>query len=116
MEKMENVHFDYPFQVEKMVEKISNLVRDKTSPIVEFTPYFYHGDDGDVLALKVSKRRGIPCAVVRKELAEIMNRKYFIRTNNGVRVMDDRTLEWLFLHQEDPAYSPKLSDLCSIPS
>ena len=84
------------------IEDISNLVQNRTSPLVEFTPSFFHSSDGDVLAIRVLKRRGIPCAVIKRSLHEINNRKYFVRTNNGVRFMDDRTLEWLFLHQEDP--------------
>lgn len=84
------------------VENISNDVQNRTSPIVEFTPLFYHGSDGDVLAFRVLKRRGIPCAVVRRRYYEVVSRRYFLRTNKGVRMMDDRTLEWLFLHQEDP--------------
>lgn len=84
------------------IEDISNLVQNSTSPLVEFTPSFFHSSDGDVLAIRVLKRRGIPCAVIKRSLHEINNRKYFVRTNNGVRFMDDRTLEWLFLHQEDP--------------
>ena len=85
------------------LEKISNIVRDKTSPLIEFTPSFYHGADGDVLAIEVIKRRGIPCAVVKRSHHEIEQRKYYIRNDYGVRLMDDKTLEWLFLHQEDPA-------------
>ena len=89
---------------DSVIETVSHMVRDKTSPIVEFTPAFYHGTDGDVFAFRVHKRRSIPCAVVvRKQSHEIINRKYFIKTDYGVRNMDDRTLEWLFLHQEDPA-------------
>lgn len=84
------------------IEDISNEVQNRTSPIVEFTPLLYHGSDGDVLALRVLKRRGIPCAVVRRRYHEIESRRYFLRTNKGVRMMDDKTLEWLFLHQEDP--------------
>lgn len=85
------------------IETVSNIVRDLTSPIVEFTPLFYHGPDGDVFVLRVLKRRGIPCAVVRRELHEIIRRKYYIRTDHGVRNVDDWTLEWLFVHQEDPS-------------
>lgn len=84
------------------IEKILNLVRDLTSPLVEFLPLFYHGSDGDVLAIRIFKRRGAPCAVVKRKNHEIESRKYYIRTDYGVRLMDDRTLEWLFLHQEDP--------------
>lgn len=84
------------------VEHISDEVQNRTSPVVEFMPLFYSDSDGDVLALRVLKRRGIPCAVVRRKYHEIENRRYFVRTNSGVRMMDDRTLEWLFLHQEDP--------------
>jgi len=87
------------------VEDISNEVQNRTSPVVEFAPLFCHDSDGDVLALRVLKRRGIPCAVVRRRYHEIESRRYFLRTNSGVRMMDDRTLEWLFLHQEDPAIS-----------
>lgn len=88
---------------DSVIETVSHMVRDKTSPIVEFTPSFYHGPDGDVFAFHILKRRSIPCAVVvRNQSHEIINRKYFIRTDHGVRIMDDRTLEWLFLHQEDP--------------
>lgn len=94
-----------------VVEKISNLVRDLTSPLVEFTTSFYHGSDGDVLAIRVFKRRGVPCAVIKRNHHEIENRKYFIRTDYGVRLMDDRTLEWLFLHQEDP-FIEKIFRVC----
>jgi len=87
---------------DSVIETVSNLVRDRTSPIVEFTPLFYHGSDGDVLALRVLKRKGIPCAVVRRQSHEIISRKYCIRTDHGVRNVDDWTLEWLFAHQEDP--------------
>lgn len=85
------------------IETVSNKVRDLTSPIVEFTPLFYHGPDGDVFILRVLKRKGIPCAVVHRQHHEIISRKYYIRTDHGVRYVDDWTLEWLFVHQEDPA-------------
>lgn len=90
---------------DSQVEKISNLVQNRTSPIIEFLPLFYHGPNGDVLALRVLKRRGIPCAVIRRKFHEIQSRRYFVRTSHGVRMMDDKTLEWLFLHQDDPIIS-----------
>lgn len=90
---------------DSVIETVSHMVRDKTSPLVEFTPLFYHGDDGDVFALRVLKRRSLPCAVIRRQSHEIVSRQYYIRTDHGVRYVDDRTLEWLFMHQEDPAIS-----------
>lgn len=84
------------------IENVSNLVKDKTSPLLEFVPSFYQGTDGEVLAIRVLKRRGAPCAVIKRRHHEIESRRYHIRTDYGVRLMDDRTLEWLFLHKEDP--------------
>lgn len=84
------------------VENISNLVQNRTSPLVEFAPSFYRSSDGEVLAISIFKRRGVPCAVIRRKNHEIESRRYYIRTDYGVRLMDDKTLEWLFLHQEDP--------------
>lgn len=98
---VEGATIDY----ESELEKITNLAQNRTSPGVEFSPLFYYGSEGNVLALRVIKRKGVPCAIVHRRYHEIDSRRYYVRTNSGVRLMDDRTLEWLFLHQDDPEIS-----------
>ncbi len=82
---------------DEAMEKIGNLIRDRTSPLADVTPRLYSGEKGMVLDLTIHKRRGIPVAVVRRRQHEIISRRYYVRTDTGSRLADDRTLEWLFL-------------------
>ena len=90
---------------DKAAEKITNLARDSTSPQAEVHHRLYSESDGMVLAVRISKRVGMPVAIVRRAGHEIDNRKYYIRTDYGVRLVDDRLLEYLFANQRDPSIS-----------
>ena len=85
------------------MEDIGHLIRDRTSPLADVTPRLYAGEQGMVLDLKIRNRTGIPVAVVRRQHHEIRSRRYYIRTDTGSRYVEDRTLEWMFLNQHDPA-------------
>lgn len=82
------------FDPNEEVSRILNWARDRISPNVDFEPREYRSPEGTVIYLKVSRRSGAPIAVVRRALHEIDSRRLYIRTANGVRTVDDRTLEW----------------------
>lgn len=44
----------------------------------------------------------MPHAVIKREGAEIKSRKYYIRSGNSKRLVDDITLNYLFKNSEDP--------------
>lgn len=84
---------------------LSNIANDMCSPAVEFTSDMIHFPDGDVLVVDIPRRRGIPHAVVNRSDHEIRSRKYYIRTVNGKRLVNDHELAHLFSEIEDPHLS-----------
>ncbi len=82
--------------------RLSQLARDKCSPPVDVDFEQIQHPQGQVLVVTVKKRAGIPHAVVKRSGHEISERKYYIRSHNGKRLVDDRTLQWMFEHSEDP--------------
>jgi len=91
------------FDADEEIERIGHLIRDSTSPLADVSPRLFYGEIGMVLDLVIRRRRGIPVAVVRRSLHEIRTRRYYVRTDTGSRFVDDRTLEWMFFHQREPA-------------
>ena len=57
----------------------------------------------EILVVHIQRRKDIPHAIVKKtNTGEIKTRKYYIRTVNGKRLVDDITLNYLFKFYEDP--------------
>ena len=87
---------------DEAVKKISNIAKDICSPPVIFSHQLFQTELGDVLLIEVEKRKSIPHAVIERCNHEIKNRRYYLRTANGKRLVDDKTLEWLFKSTDDP--------------
>jgi len=68
---------------EEYAEKITNLARDRTSPQAEVHHKLYSGPDGTVLAVRVSKRVGMPVAIVRRAGHEPEVKGRATSTGNG---------------------------------
>ncbi len=92
---------------DKMVTEISNLAKDKCSPSITFDFHHHSLDDGDVLEIDVKRRTSIPSAVIERRGHEIRGRTYYIRTENGKRLVEDRELEWMFENTEDANFDSR---------
>lgn len=92
---------------DKETRKISSIAKDKCSPPVVFTHQFIQTKKGDVLIIEIGRRKGIPHAVVERDDHEIKKRTYYIRTSKGKRLLEDKTLEWLFKNIGNPKLSRK---------
>lgn len=84
------------FEVDKDKGIINSLIQDKISPKLECEIEFVPCSDGDVMFIKIPRRREIPHAVVKRKGAEIEAREYYVRTSHGKRMVSDRQLELLF--------------------
>lgn len=87
---------------DKAIQNISNIAKDKCSPPVVFIHQHVQTADGDALIIEIERRKGIPHAIVERDNYEIKKRAHYIRTSKGKRLVDDKTLEWLFKNNEDP--------------
>jgi hypothetical protein len=94
---------------DNLVLKISSIARDSCSPPVIFSHQLFPTNRGDALLIKVEKRKSIPHAVIERKNHEIKNRTYYLRTANGKRLVDDKTLEWLFKNTDDPRIYERFS-------
>jgi hypothetical protein len=81
---------------------VLNIAHNNCSPRVELSFDFLASDGGDVLAIDVLRRKGIPVAVVERRGPEIKRRTYYIRTGAGKRLVDDGTLRFMFNSIGDP--------------
>ena len=82
---------------------ILNVAHNNSSPPVEVG--FDHATSPnaeDVLIINVSRRKGIPHAVVDRKAAEIYKRTYYVRSGSTNRLVDDIMLQYMFEHVNDP--------------
>jgi hypothetical protein len=91
--------------------KIINIAQNKCSPIVEVSFDHMSSSEGEVLLIKVPRRRDMPHAIAHRTSAEIEKRTYYIRSGNSKRLVDDNVLRFMFKHTEDPNVSIS-STLC----
>lgn len=82
--------------VDKHIQTISNIARNKCSPKIDFSYENFRFNEGDVLCINIKRRREIPHAVVQRRNGKVKSRTYYIRANNSCRLVDDIELEWLF--------------------
>jgi len=97
------------FQVDKDKGRIDNICNNNCSPKIEYQTEFIQCPDGDVLVINVNKRTGIPHAYTKKALDEIKNRRYYVRTSHGIRLVTDLQLEWMFKNIDGPSFQKPYS-------
>lgn len=97
-----------PKEVDKLKELISQICRDKISPIVDSTTELIECSQGDVLAVYIPKKRSIPHAFIPKKDGQIIrSRVYYIRTIHGKRLATDTELSWLFNYEDTANFTDK---------
>jgi len=84
------------FDVDTDKGKITGIIRDRISPILNCEVEFLPCTEGDVIIINIPKRKDIPHAVVKKSDGKIINREYYIRTSHGIRDVSDKELQYLF--------------------
>ncbi|WP_333593663.1 ATP-binding protein [Anaerospora hongkongensis] len=92
------------FDFDQVKGRIIDYSRSKISPIIDLDIEFLEHDEGDVVLIKIPKRKGIPHAVISKDQYNIKSRNYYIRTAHGKRPVTDQQLEWLFKSPNDPDF------------
>ena len=90
------------FEEDKDGLKIINIAHNNCSPPVICSTNVVKFNGSDVLVVTIQKRNDMPHAVINRKGAEIDNRKYYIRSGNSKRLVDDITLNYLFKNSEDP--------------
>ncbi len=84
------------FNVDDDKGLINNIIQDNISPKLECEIEFIHCPDGDVIIIKIPRKKSVPHAVIKRKGSEIQSREYYIRTSHGKRMVSDRQLELLF--------------------
>jgi Schlafen, AlbA_2 len=90
---------------------ILNVAHDKCSPVIEIGFDYASSADGDVLLINIPKRKEMPHAIIDRSGFEIVKRKYYIRSGNRNRLVDDNLLQYMFQHLDDPSLSI-ITSLC----
>ena len=98
----DNVNFD------EKANKIVNIARNSCTPQIQFSDIRFPLSEGDVYVVLIEKRKDIPHAYNftknfnRKGYSDsITGRAYYVKTISGVRLVDDKELEWLFRTSQD---------------
>lgn len=84
------------FNVDDDKGLINNIIQDNISPKLECEIEFAQCPKGDVMVIRIPRKKSIPHAVIKRKESEIKSREYYIRTSHGKRLMSDRQLELLF--------------------
>lgn len=84
------------FDVDTDKGKITGIIRDRISPILNCEVEFLHCTEWEVIIINTPKRKDVPHAVVKKNNGKIINREYYIRTSHGIRDVSDKELQYLF--------------------
>ena len=84
------------FDVDEDKGLINSLIQDRISPKLECEIEFVSCPEGDVMLIKIPRRKEVPHAVIKRKGSEIEAREYYIRTSHGKRMVSDRQLELLF--------------------
>lgn len=58
--------------------------------------------EGDILKIVISRRKGIPHAMIHRRGSEIRSRTYYIRSDKRKQLIDDVMLDYLFQSTTDP--------------
>lgn len=85
--------------------KIINIANNNCSPPVICTTNIVKYNGSKVLVVTIQRRKEMPHAVIKRKHGEIENRKYYIRSGNTKRLVDDITLNYLFKNSEDPQFN-----------
>src|SRR5207247_7750556 len=75
---------------------------DRISPSVYIVHDYLTCDAGELMIVKVPKRRSMPHSVVWKKGAEIHERVFYIRNNQGKQLVSDIELRQMFLNVDFP--------------
>ena len=84
------------FDVDNDKGIINNLIQNRISPKLDIEIEFIPCPKGDVIMIKIPRRKEVPHAVIKRKGSEIVTGEYYIRTPHGKRLVSDRQLELLF--------------------
>ena len=79
---------------------ISNLIQDRISPIPIYNVDVLECNKGDLLIIRIDKKKDIPHAVVERKDKEIEKRVYYIKTPHDKRLVTDTQLKFLFTERD----------------
>ncbi|MBD3215570.1 MAG: hypothetical protein GF311_23370, partial [Candidatus Lokiarchaeota archaeon] len=68
------------FNVDNDKGKITGIIRDRISPMLNCEVNFLRCNEGEVIIIEIPKRKDMPYAVVKKSYEKIRNREYYMRT------------------------------------
>jgi hypothetical protein len=89
-------------KLDESASKINNMNNDRCSPPVILSSQRLKCSEGDVIVLKIARRKGIPHAVVKRLEDRIRQREYYLRGTKGKQLVSDFTLQQMFQSVDFP--------------